>query len=215
MTEISEIIVKNRDGTGTGKSRAIRRDGNTPGILYGNGTEPMSLIIETKVLLKHFQTGRFLSTLYDLNIDGKKSRVIPKDIQLHPVKDIPLHVDFYLLSKESKVIVEVPVLFINEDICPGLKKGGVLNIVRYNVEFSCPADEIPENIVVDLGEAETGESIHISAVKLPENITPTISDRDFTIATIAAPAGLSDETDEEETEDSETEDSSNTQENEE
>ena len=214
MTEILEIIVKNRDATGTGSARAIRRGGNTPGILYGNDTQPINITIETKLLVKHFQSGRFLSTLYDLNIDGKKSRVIPKDIQVHPVKDTPLHVDFYLLSKESKVIVEIPVLFINDDICPGLKKGGVLNIVRHNVEFSCPANEIPENIVVDLAESETGESIHISAVKLPENILPTISDRDLTIATIAAPAGV-DETDEVETEESENEEASSTQENEE
>jgi large subunit ribosomal protein L25 len=116
---------------------------------------------------------------------------------LHPVKDTPLHVDFYVLSKESQVIVEVPVLFLNEDACPGLKKGGVLNIVRHNVEVSCPADAIPENLEVDLSEADTGDSIHISAVALPKDVTPTITDRDFTIATIAAPAGMTEESDEE------------------
>ena len=193
MSEIQEITVSNRESSGTGSSRLSRRQGNTPGIVYGNDIEPISILVETKTLVKHFQSGRFLSTLYDLNIDGKKSRVIPKDIQLHPVKDTPLHVDFYVLTKESKVIVEIPVLFINEDICPGIKQGGVLNIVRHNVEFTCPADQIPESITVDLAESETGDSIHISAVKLPENIVPTITDRDFTIATIAAPAGIPEE----------------------
>ncbi len=200
MSEIQEIMVSNRETRGTGSSRLSRRQGNTPGIVYGTGIEPISILIETKTLVKYYQSGRFLSTLYELNIDGKKSRVIPKDVQLHPVKDTPLHVDFYILSKESKVIVEIPVQFINEDICPGIKKGGVLNIVRHNVEFNCPADEIPENITVDLAESETGDSIHISAVKLPENITPTITDRDFTIATIAAPAGIPEEDEEEEEE---------------
>ena len=176
MADIQEIEVKIRDQIGTGGSRAIRRDGNTPAILYGTGIDPINITVETKVLVKHFQTGRFLSTLYDLNLDGKKTRVIPKDVQLHPVKDTPLHVDFLLLSKEAKVVVEVPVSFINDDICPGIKKGGVLNVVRYNVELSCPADAIPENIIVDLSEADTGDSIHISAVTLPEDVTPTITD---------------------------------------
>ena len=209
MADIQEIDVKIRDQIGTGGSRAIRRDGNTPGILYGTGIDPINITVETKVLVKHFQTGRFLSTLYDLNLDGKKTRVIPKDVQLHPVKDTPLHVDFLLLSKEAKVVVEVPVSFINDDICPGIKKGGVLNVVRYNVELSCPADAIPENIVVDLSEADTGDSIHISAVTLSEDVTPTITDRDFTIATIAAPAGITEEADEtEEVEDSEAQETS-------
>ena len=123
MADIQEIDVKIRDQIGTGGSRAIRRDGNTPAILYGTGIDPINITVETKVLVKHFQTGRFLSTLYDLNLDGKKTRVIPKDVQLHPVKDTPLHVDFLLLSKEAKVVVEVPVSFINDDICPGIKKG--------------------------------------------------------------------------------------------
>ena len=197
MSEIEEIIVTTRDTKGTGSSRAIRRAGNTPGVVYGVGVEPTHISVETKVLVKHYQSGRFLSTLYELNVDGKKSRVIPKDVQLHPVKDTPLHVDFYVLSKESQVIVEVPVLFLNEDTCPGLKKGGVLNVVRHNVEVSCPADAIPENLEVDLSEADTGDSIHISAVTLPKDVTPTITDRDFTIATIAAPAGMTEESDEE------------------
>jgi len=196
MSDIQELIANIRPSTGTGEARATRRTGQTPAIIYGEGSNPQTITVETKIITRLYQTGRFLSSLYDINIDGKKTRVIPKDIQLHPVKDTPMHVDFLLLSKDSKVTVDVNVIFSNEDICPGIKKGGVLNVVRYMIECECPADQIPDSLDVDLTNADMGDSIHISAVKLPDGVTPTIVDRDFTIATIAAPTGLTENEDE-------------------
>ena len=142
---------------------------------------------------KLFNTGRLMSTLLDVDIDGKKHRVITRDVQVHPVTDIVLHADFLRLGKGAKIAVEVPVSFLNEETCPGLKVGGVLNVVRYTVELNCPADNIPASIELDLAEAEMNDSLHISQVALPDGVTPVIDDRDFTIATIAAPAGLKSE----------------------
>ena len=197
MSDIQELIANTRPLTGTGSARATRRTGQTPAIIYGEGSTPQTIMVETKIIARLYQTGRFLSSLYDINIDGKKTRVIPKDIQLHPVKDSPMHVDFLLLSKDSKVTVEVSVIFSNENVSPGIKKGGVLNIVRHSVECECPSDQIPDSLSVDLSNAEMGDSIHISAIKLPDGVTPVITDRDFTIATIAAPAGLTENQDDE------------------
>jgi large subunit ribosomal protein L25 len=195
MSDIQELIASIRPLTGTGEARETRRIGQTPAIIYGEGSSPQTIMVETKTIARLYRTGRFLNSLYDIIIDGEKTRVIPKDIQLHPVKDIPMHVDFLLLSKDSKVTVEISVIFSNEDVSPGIKKGGILNIVRHSIECLCPSDQIPDNFDVDLSEAEMGDSIHISAVKLPDGVTPVITDRDFTIATIAAPAGLTEKED--------------------
>ena len=190
MATMVELKASNREGTGKAANRAIRKDGRVPGVIYGDKQEPQNVSLEYREIFKQVQTGHFLSTVYMLDLDGRKVRVIPKDVQLHPVRDFPMHVDFLRISKSSRVEVEVTVNFINEAASPGLKRGGVLNIVRHEVELSCPADSIPESIEVDLTGLEIGDSVHISAVKLPANVTPTIADRDFTIATIVGSAAM-------------------------
>jgi large subunit ribosomal protein L25 len=190
MATMVELKATNREATGKAANRAIRKDGRVPAIVYGDGQEPQSVTVEYKEVFKQVQSGHFLSTVYMLDLEGKKVRVIPKDVQLHPVRDFPVHVDFLRISRTSRVDVEVAVHFINEADSPGLKRGGVLNIVRHEIELSCPAEAIPEAIEVDLTGLEIGDAIHISAVKLPENVTPTIADRDFTIATVVGSSAM-------------------------
>jgi large subunit ribosomal protein L25 len=164
--------------------------------------------VEQKILVRYLSTGGFFNTLFDIDINGELNRVLPRDVQLHPVTDVPEHVDFLRVSATTKISVEVPVEFIGDDVSPGIKSGGVLNVVRYTVEVSCTPDLIPSSLLLDLSSAEIGDSLHISAVNLPEGVTPTISDRDFTIATIVAPTVVRDEAtsdDESDGEDSETE----------
>ena len=159
-------------------------------------------------MVRHLNTGGFFNTLFDIDVNGELNRVLPRDVQLHPVTDVPEHVDFLRVSATTKVSVEVPVEFIGDDVSPGIKSGGVLNVVRYTVEVSCTPDLIPNTLLLDLSSAEIGDSLHISAVNLPEGVTPTISDRDFTIATIVAPTVVRDEAtsdDESDSEDTETE----------
>jgi large subunit ribosomal protein L25 len=185
MAELTELKATARNGVGKLANRALRKDKMVPGVLYGGGEKPENVAMEYRTLSRYYQGGAFLSTVYMLDIDGKKTRVLPKDVQVDPVRDFPIHVDFLRVSATSLLDVEVPVVFINEDASPGLKRGGVLNVVRYAVELSCPANAIPESITVDLAGLEIGDSVHISSVKLPQGIKPTITDRDFTIATIA------------------------------
>jgi large subunit ribosomal protein L25 len=154
-------------------------------VIYGGKTEPQLVSFVYNELWKHVETGRFLSTLVDLDVAGEKVRTIPRDVQFDPVRDRVIHVDFLRLGAGQRISVEVPVHFSNHEASPGLKRGGVLNIVRHEVEFYCPADAIPDQIEIDLAGREIGDSIHISAIKLPPNVTPVIADRDFTIATIA------------------------------
>jgi large subunit ribosomal protein L25 len=188
MAELIELKATAREGTGKLANRALRAQKLVPGVIYGGEKANANVALEYKLVWQHYQTGHFLSTVYLLDVDGKKERVIPRDVQVDPVRDFPIHVDFMRVSKSSRIVVAVPVHFINEDASPGLKRGGVLNIVRHEVEFSCPADAIPESITVDLSGLEIGDSVHISAVKLPAGITPVIADRDFTVATIAGAA---------------------------
>src|SRR5262245_20855992 len=183
--QVSEIKASARPRAGTGGARAIRREGRVPGIIYGDGSEPQNVAVEFADLTKLIGRGKFLSTVFDLNIDGKKSRVIPREVQLDPVKDLPMHVDFQRVGASGKIRVNVPVKFINEALSPGLKRGGVLNIVRHEVEVICPADAIPPVFEFSLEGLEIGRSIHISAVKMPEGVRPTITNRDFTVGTIA------------------------------
>lgn len=190
MATMVELKAANREATGKAANRAIRKGGRVPAIVYGGNEDPQSVTVEYKEVFKQVQTGHFLSTVYMLDLEGKKVRVIPRDVQLHPVRDFPMHVDFLRVSRTSRLDVEVSVHFINEAASPGLKRGGVLNIVRHAVELSCPADAIPESIEVDLTGLEIGDAIHISAVKLPANVTPTIADRDFTIATIVTSSAM-------------------------
>src|SRR5690606_15361626 len=175
-----------------------------PAVIYGDKKAPLSIAVSYKDTFRKIHEGGFLSRVIEVEVDGEKHRVIPKDFQLEPVRDFLVHVDFLRVGKNSTLIVDVPVHFINQEKSPGLKKGGVLNVVRHAVEVTAPGDSIPENLVVDLADAEVGDSIHISAVTLPAGVTPTITDRDFTIATIAAPSALrSSEGEAEEAEDEE------------
>jgi large subunit ribosomal protein L25 len=182
---MSDIVlpVDVREKTGSGSARAARRDGKVPGTLYGGKGGPVAISVRDNVLRKAINTGRFLSNMVTLEHDGKKQSVIPKDVQFHPVTDVPLHIDLFRVEADSIIDVEVPVVFLGEEDSPGLKRGGALNVVRHTVELSCPAGAIPEHIEIDISGLEIGDSVHISEVTLPEGIKPTI-DRDFTIATL-------------------------------
>ena len=196
MPDIYTMTAEKREQSGKSMARALRHTGQVPAIIYGDKKTPEGIAIAANSITKLYNTGRILSTLVDIELDGKKHRVIARDVQLHPVKDTILHADFLRLGKGTIIAVEVPVRFLNEETCPGLKFGGVLNVVRYSIELNCPADNIPDSIEIDLAEAEMGDSVHISQIELPEGVSPVISDRDFTIATIAAPAALRSEEEE-------------------
>lgn len=193
MSQSSTLKAEPRTRVGKGSARALRREGKIPAVIYGDKQAPLSITVSANEIYHRIYRGHFTTTIVDIEVDGKTIRALPREYQMDPVKDMPLHVDFLRVSKGAVVTVEVPVQFINEEQSPGLKRGGVLNVVRHQVEVECPADAIPEHIVVDLTGVDLGDSIHISAVTLPKNVTPTIIDRDFTIATIAAPAGLKSE----------------------
>ena len=208
MTDITVLTANAREKVGKGSAREARRQGNIPAVIYGDKKSPIPIVVEQKILVRYLSTGGFFNTLFDIDINGELNRVLPRDVQLHPVTDVPEHVDFLRVSATTKISVEVPVEFIGDDVSPGIKSGGVLNVVRYTVEVSCTPDLIPSSLLLDLSSAEIGDSLHISAVNLPEGVTPTITDRDFTIATIVAPTVVRDEaTSDEESdgEDSETE----------
>jgi large subunit ribosomal protein L25 len=194
MADTVEIKATTRAGTGKGAARSARRDGKVPGVVYGDNGEPETIAVDHNDLFKLMHRGRFMSTVCDLAIDGKKSRVLPRDIQLDPVNDLPTHIDFQRVGPTSRVRVNVPVRFVNEPLSPGLKRGGVLNIVRREIEVTCPANAIPEFFEFSVEGLEIGRSIHISAIKLPDGVRPTILNRDFTVATIAgAPSMKPDE----------------------
>ena len=190
MSQSSTLKAEPRTRVGKGSARALRREGKIPAVIYGDKQAPLSITVSANEIYHRIYRGHFTTTIVDIEVDGKTIRALPREYQMDPVKDMPLHVDFLRVSKGAVVTVEVPVQFINEEQSPGLKRGGVLNVVRHQVEVECPADAIPEHIVVDLTGVDLGDSIHISAVTLPKGVEPTITDRDFTIATIAAPAGL-------------------------
>ncbi len=189
-----------RDRVGKGAARELRRQGLIPAVIYGDKKPPLAIAIPYKEAMLAIYGGGFLSHVIDIDVDGTAHKVIPRDYQLDPVRDFALHVDFLRIGKGSRITVEVGVHFANQDKCPGLKRGGVLNVVRHTVEVSCPADAIPEELVLDLSAAEIGDSLHISAVDLPEGVKPTITDRDFTVATIAAPSSFRSEETSEDTE---------------
>ncbi len=186
----AELKASVRDRVGKGAARELRREGLIPAVIYGDKKPPLAISISYKEAMLRIYRGGFLSHVIEVDVDGEKHKVIPRDYQLDPVRDFALHVDFLRIGAGSRLNVEVPVHFANQEKSPGLKRGGVLNIVRHTVEISCPADAIPEELVLDLADADIGDSLHISAVKLPENVHPTITDRDFTIATLVAPSGL-------------------------
>ncbi|WP_037076308.1 50S ribosomal protein L25/general stress protein Ctc [Neorhizobium vignae] len=183
-----ELKAEARERVGKGSSRELRRNGFIPAVIYGDKQSPLAIALSTNEVTKRIHAGGFMTTIATIEVNGEKIQVLPKDYQLDPVRDFTMHVDFLRVSGNTEVSVEVPVHFVNEEKSPGIKVGGVLNIVRHEVELLCPANDIPEFLTVDLTGAKIGDSLHISAVKLPAGVRPVISDRDFTIATIVAPA---------------------------
>jgi large subunit ribosomal protein L25 len=185
MSELISLKATARPRAGKGAARQARRDGNVPAVIYGNQETPETINLEYNELWKQVLKGHFTSTAIELDVEGKKHIVLARDVQVDPVRDTPLHVDFQRVGKDGVIRVSIPVHFTNEAASPGLKRGGVLNIVRHDVEVFCPYDKIPRFFEINLEGMEIGRSIHISAVTMPEGITPVIKNRDFTIATIA------------------------------
>lgn len=189
--EIPDLVAEERAGTGKGAARAARRAGMVPGVVYGGDTDPLSIQIPFNVLLKKLKAGKFKSTLWNLKVEGQEDvRVICRDVQRDVVKDLPTHLDLMRLRRTSEINLFIPVEFINEDTCPGVKKGGMLAVVRPEVELVVTAGDIPEKLTVDLANSQIGDVITISSIELPKGARPTI-DRDFVIANIAAPGGIS------------------------
>ena len=197
MADIRIIPAQLRERVGKGAARAVRNTGYVPGVVYGNKQDSVSISIELGVLEKEINQPGVFARLFDVDVGGKKYRTLLRDLQVHPVTDKAMHVDFLRLSSDATINVEIPVVFNNEDKSPGLSRGGVLNVVRHTVEVICKPENIPEHIVCDLEGLEIGDSFHISAVALPDGVTPSIEDRDFTIATIAAPTVVAEEVAEE------------------
>ncbi|AZU02990.1 50S ribosomal protein L25/general stress protein Ctc [Glycocaulis alkaliphilus] len=183
---MSDIVVsvELRDRTGTGGARESRRSGLVPGVLYGGPRGAVSISVKRNELVKAINTGKLIANMVDIEHKGERQPVIARDIQFHPVTDEPIHIDFYRVEENSVITLNVPVHFINDEKAPGIKRGGVLNIVRHDIEVRCKAGNIPTEIVVDLSGYDIGDSIHISSVKLPEGVKPVITNRDFTIATL-------------------------------
>jgi large subunit ribosomal protein L25 len=194
MSDANNVMVAElRDRAGKGAARATRRAGRVPAVIYGAKRDPILVSVDPLDIKKELDSGALFATAYDVKIGDAIERVLPRDVQFDPVTDVPQHVDFLRVTGATKVTVEVPCIFVNEEESPGLKRGGVLNIVRRAVEFLCSVDNIPQSIEIDLTGLEIGDGVHISNISLPEGVEPTITDRDFTIATIAAPTVVAEE----------------------
>ena len=203
MSDQATIDALPRQPRGKGGARALRREGRMPAIVYGGGDDPLSVSLDYNVLERELGRRGFFARLYDLKVNGDVIRVLPRDVQVDPVTDAPIHIDFIRYVAGATLAVSVEVRFDGQEECEGLKRGGVLNIVRHEVELLCPLEAIPEFLVADVSGCEIGDSIHISHIELPEGVTPTITDRDFTVATIAAPTISVEPTEEEEGEEGE------------
>jgi len=204
--ETPDLHATLRAGTGKGAARQARRDHLVPGVVYGGGADPVAINLRFNELVKRLKDGRFLSTLFNLKVDGTEDvRVICRNVQRDVVRDLPIHVDFMRLRRNSRINLYIPVEFVGEDDCPGLRKGGVLTVVRQEVELKVTAADIPEKITVDLSGLEIGDTVTISDVTLPGGTRPMITDRDFVIANISAPSALAVGEDEEEGEEAEAE----------
>ncbi|WP_338465779.1 50S ribosomal protein L25/general stress protein Ctc [Novosphingobium sp. ZN18A2] len=190
MSDALTLSAETRERAGKGASRALRREGRVPAVVYGGKQEPLAIHVEEKELVRQLGTGHFSNSIVMVEVGKEKIRTLPKDVAFHPVSDRPLHVDFMRLAKDAKVDVAIPVVFANEEASPGLKRGGVLNVVRHELDLVCEADKIPDEIAIDVTGLDVGDSIHISHVKLPAGSESAITDRDFTIATIVAPSAL-------------------------
>jgi len=185
---VQKLQAEARTGAGKGAARAVRREGQVPAVIYGDKKTPEIIALEFNDIVKLINRGVFLSHVFDITFDGQTIRALTREVQFDPVKDQPIHIDFQRIGGDGRIRVMVPVDVINEEKSPGMKRGGVLNIVRREVEVFCPADNMPEKFVIDLDGVEIGTSIHISAVVMPEGVSPTIADRDFTVVTIAGSA---------------------------
>ncbi|WP_209347568.1 50S ribosomal protein L25/general stress protein Ctc [Pontixanthobacter sp. CEM42] len=196
MSEALTLPAETRERAGKGASRALRRENRIPAVIYGGKEEPALIHVEQKELVRQLMTGHFMNSIVMIEVDGKSVRVLPKDVSFHPVSDVPTHADFLRLSKDAKIEVSIPVVFINQEESPGLKKGGVLNVVRHELDLICISDKIPDEIEIDVTGKEVGDSIHISSIELPEGSESAITDRDYTIATLVAPSALKSQDDE-------------------
>lgn len=205
MADTPIIEASARADAGKGAARQARRDGMVPGVIYGGNKDPQTINVKHNVLLKALKAGKFMSTLINLKVDGEDNRVICRAVQKDVVKDLPIHADFLRLSERSRINLYIPVEFINEEECPGLKKGGVLTVVRPEVELKVTAGDIPEILTVDLTGYDIGDTINISNIELPKGTRPMITDRDFVIANIQAPSGLKSDDEDEAEEGAETE----------
>lgn len=190
MSDQLVLSAETRERGGKGASRELRRNGRVPAVVYGGKEEPLMIHVEEKLLMKQLMTGHFMNSVVMIDVGGKKVRTLPKDVSFHPVKDRPIHADFLRISKDAKVAVSVPVHFFNEELAPGLKRGGVLNVVRHELELICDSDKLPDDIQIDVTGYDVGDSIHISSITLPDGSESAITDRDFTIATIVAPSAM-------------------------
>ena len=190
MSEQLTLPAEARDRAGKGASRALRRDGRVPAVVYGEKKEPLSIHVEEKLLTKMLHTGHFMNSVVMIDFKGKAHRTLPKAVDFHPVSSRPIHVDFLRIGEHTKVTVAVPVRFDNDEESPGLTRGGVLNVVQHELELTCDAAHIPNEIHIDLTGLDIGDSVHISEVKLPEGVTPYNTDEDFTVATIVAPSAM-------------------------
>jgi large subunit ribosomal protein L25 len=193
MSEQLTLSAETRERAGKGASRVLRREGRVPAVVYGNNETPLSIHVEEKALVKALSGGHFMNSVVMIEAGAAPVRTLPKDVQFHPVTDRPLHVDFLRISEHAKVTVAVPIRFTDEDESKGIKRGGVLNQVRHDLELVCDAAEIPEEVLISLAGMDIGDSLHISAVTLPKGTESAIADRDFTIATIVAPSGVKSE----------------------
>ncbi len=190
MSEQLTLPAEARDRAGKGASRALRREGRVPAVIYGEKKEPLSVHVEEKLLAKMLSTGHFMNSVIMVEVGGKANRTLPKDVQFHPVSSRPIHVDFVRIGEHAQVHVNVPVRFLDEEDSPGLKRGGVLNVVRHELELVCDAAKIPNEIAISLSGLEIGDAVHISSVTLPEGSKSAIEDRDFTVATVVAPSAM-------------------------
>ena len=190
MSDQLTLPAEARDRAGKGASRALRRDGRVPAVVYGEKKEPLSIHVEEKLLTKMLHTGHFMNSVVMIDFKGKSHRTLPKAVDFHPVTSRPIHVDFLRIGEHTKVHVAVPVRFDNEDDSPGLTRGGVLNVVQHELELVCDAAHIPNEIHISLAGLEIGDSIHISEVKLPDGVTAAGAEEDFTVATIVAPSAM-------------------------
>jgi large subunit ribosomal protein L25 len=196
MSETLKLAAETRARAGKGASRAVRRTGRVPAVIYGAGQPAVTIHVEEKLLVRQLSSGHFMNSIVELTVDGGGAvRTLPRDVQFHPVSDRPIHVDFLRVSADAVITVAVPVHFVDEDKSPGMKRGAVLNVVRHELQLDCPSNAIPDQIDISLAGRDVGDSIHISAVVLPAGVTSHIHDRDFPIATMVAPSALKSETD--------------------